>query len=363
VCKNVLRYKICQSILFWLALFFCLPIQANDKTLRLYNWNDYIAPEVLASFNKETGIAVETSIYTSMEEMLSVVKSGVSFDILVPSHFVLPTLIDEKLLHPLDKTKLPNLSLLDRRLITNFSPFDSGYRYTAPYLWGTIGLAVNRTQVEARLGGEIPQSWDLLFNPAISSRLADCGISMLNAPNEMLTILLNYKGLNLKQSSTRRINQIAVPILRAVHPHLRYVDEERYIQDLAEGKLCLAVSLVGNALNAKRAGQPVDFFIPHEGSLMFLDALVIPANATNPEAAHQFINYIMRPEISAQLTETMLYGNFNVEAKQFLSEELSSDSILNPDASTLRRLYVLESLSKEREELRDEIWSNFIKGQ
>jgi len=321
-----------------------------------------MAPEVLVNFTKETGIEVETSIYTSMEEMLSVAKSGVPFDILVPSHFVLPTLINEGMLQPLDKDKLPNLNYVDRRLMINFSPFDQKYFYTAPYLWGTIGLAVNRTQVEAALGGEIPKSWDLLFNPVISSRLAGCGISILDAPNEMLTILLNYKGLNLKQSSLRRINQAEKPILQALRPHLRYVDEEHYIKDLAEGKLCLAVSLVGNALNARKAGQPVDFFIPDEGSLMFLDALVIPANAPNSEAAHQLINYLMRPQISAQLTENMLYANFNVEAAKFLSDELSSNPIINPDATTLRRLYVLESLNKERELLRDEIWSNFKNG-
>ncbi|KXU39353.1 hypothetical protein AXE65_09130 [Ventosimonas gracilis] len=340
----------------------CMQVQAQDKTLRFYNWNDYMVPEVLADFTKETGIKVQTPIYTSMAEMLNVVRGGEALDLLVPSHFVLPTLIDEGLVQPLDKSKLPNLAYSGGRLMVHFNAFDPQRQYAAPYLWGTIGLAVNRPKVEAALGSRVPQSWDILFDPAISRRLAGCGMTTLDAPNEMLSILLNYKGLSLDRSSIRRIRQAAVPVLDTLRPHLRYADGERYIRDLAEGKLCVAVSRMGDALRAREAGQPVDFFIPKEGSAMFLDSLVIPANSVNPELAHELINYLMRPEIAARLTEGLFYGNFNTEAAQFLPADLAENPMFNPDSADLRRLYVLSTLSAEKEALRDEIWSRFVKG-
>jgi len=353
-----MRYMITTFFIFLCAM----QVQAQDKILRFYNWNDYMVPEVLTDFTKETGIKVEAPIYTSMEEMLNVVRGGEALDVLVPSHFVLPTLIGEGLVQPLDKSKLTNLAYADGRLMVHFNAFDPQRQYAAPYLWGTIGLAVNQPKAEAALGGRVPKSWDILFDPAISRRLATCGMTALDAPNEMLSILLNYKGLSLDRSSVRRIRQSAVPVLDALRPNLRYVDEERYIRDLAEGKLCVAVSLVGNALRAREAGQPVDFFIPQEGSVMFLDSLVIPANAANPELAHEFINYLMRPEIAARLTEGLFYANFNTEAAKFLSPELAENPTLNPDTTTLRRLYVIGRLSAEQEAARDEIWSRFVKG-
>jgi len=347
---------------FFLIILCCTQAIANEnRTLRFYNWNDYMVSEVLTDFSKETGIKIETPIYTSMDEMLKALKSGESFDVVVPSHFMLPGLIDEGLLQPLNKKKLPNLIYADGRLMVKLSPFDPQHHYAAPYLWGTIGIAVNRPLAEAALGGRLTPSWDLLFDPKLSRRLTGCGMSALDAPNEMLAILLNYKGLNLKRSSPRRIRQ-AAEALNALRSSLRYVDEERYIQDLAAGKLCVAVSLVGNALRAREAGQPVDFFIPKEGSVMFLDALAIPANAANPQLAHEFINYLMRPEVAARLTEGLFYANTNTESVKFLAPELAQNPAIYPDANTLRHLFLLETLSEQQEAARDEIWPRFVKG-
>jgi len=345
------------------ALVFVTSAQADEgKTLRFFNWNDYMVPDVLADFTKETGIKVETPIYVGMEEMLKVVRSGEAFDVLVPSHFVLPALIDEGYLQPLDKKKLPNYVYTDRRLMVKLAPFDPQNLYAAPYLWGTVGVAINKPQAEAAFGGPLPETWDLLFNPKMASRFASCGIGALDAANETLTILLNYKGYNLKRSSPRRIEQ-AGAILDALRPNLSYVDDERTLRDLSQGKLCLAIAWAGEALQAKAAGQPVEFFIPREGSVMFLDTLVIPTNAPNPELAYQFVNFMMRPEIVARLTEGLFFANYNLEAAKFLDPALAKNRSIYPDAAIMRRLHALEPLNEAQEVARDLIWPRFVEGK
>ncbi|KXU39352.1 spermidine/putrescine ABC transporter substrate-binding protein [Ventosimonas gracilis] len=353
-----MRYVITAVFIF----LCCMQAQAQDKTLRFYNWNDYMVPEVLADFTKETGIKVETPIYVGMEEMMKVVRSGEAFDVLVPSHFGLPPLIDEGYLQPLDRTKLPNWAYTDQQLMVKLAPFDPQNLYAAPYLWGTVGIAINKPQAEAAFGGPLPESWDLFFNPKLVSRFTGCGVSALDAANETLTILLNYKGLDMKRSSPRRIEQMGA-ILDALRPNLRYVDDERYLVDLSQGKLCLAIAWVGEALQAREAGQPVEFFIPREGSVMFLDTLVIPANAPNPELAYRFINYLMRPEIAARLTEGLFFANYNLEAAKFLGPALVNNHSIYPDTATMLRLHTLEPLSETQEAARDHIWTRFVEGK
>jgi len=345
------------------ALVFVTSAQADEgKTLRFFNWNDYMVPDVLADFTKETGIKVETPIFVGIEEMLKVVRSGEAFDVLVPSHYALPALIDEGYLQPLDKGKLPNYVYIDHSLMVKLAPFDPQNLYAAPYLWGMIGIAINKPQAEAAFGGSVPKSWDLFFNPKLTSRFTGCGVSALNAANETLAILLNYKGYSLKRSSPLRIEQTGA-ILDALRPNLRYVDDERYLVDLSQGKLCLAIAWAGEALQAKAAGQPIEFFIPREGSIMFLDTLVIPANAPNPELAYQFINFMMRPEIAARLTEGLFFANYNLESSKFLDPALVNNRSIYPDAALMRRLHALEPLSESQEVARDLIWPRFVEGK
>jgi len=347
-------------------VFACLCVTvtqaAEDKTVRLYNWNDYMVPEVLTDFTKETGIKVETPIYVGMEEMMKGVRSGEAFDVIVPSHFMLPALIEEGYLQPLDKNKLPNLAYSDRRLMIKLAPFDPQNQYAAPYMWGTVGIAINKPQAEAAFGGPIPETWDLFFNPKLTSRFTSCGVSALDAANETLTILLNYKGHSLKRSSPRRIEQMG-SILDALRPNLRYVDDERYLVDIKEGKLCLSIAWAGEALQAREAGQPIEFFIPREGSVMFLDTMVIPANAPHLENAYQFINYMMRPEIAARMTEGLHFANYNLQAAKFLAPSVANDRSIYPDASIMRRLHAIEPLSIPQETARDLIWTRFVEAK
>ncbi len=262
------------SALLFLAL---APWLAQaEETLRVYNWNDYIDPQVLESFQKDTGIRVEYHTFATAEELDKALRSGEAIDVAVPSHDTLPALLKDNLLRPLDFTQLPNRSHLDRQLLSKLAAVDPDNRHAVPYLWGAVGLAINTPQAEAAYGGPLPNSWSLLFDASQSQRLKSCGISLLDAPDETLAILLNYQGRNLGRTAPSQVRR-AAEALHGLRPNLRYVDSERYIADLEGGRLCLAMAWVGDALRAAKAGQPVSFEVPQEGSVLFIDNLVIPA--------------------------------------------------------------------------------------
>lgn len=339
-----------------------LPVvcQAED-VIRVLNWNDYIAPQVLKDFEKETGIRVEYRTFSTAEELKQALDNNEEIDIAVPSNDTLPELIKAGKLQPLDLSQLPNRTHLDPQLMSKLAAFDPKNRYAVPYLWGAVGLAVNTPQAEAAYGGPLPASWSVLFDPQQSSKLASCGISVLDAPEETLSILMNYQGRVLSDSSPRQIKR-AGNALQALRPNLRYVDSERYIEDLAHGKLCVSLAWVGDALAAADAGQPVTFSIPQEGSILFIDNLVIPTNARRADLAHRFINYLMKPEVAALITEETLYPNGNQDSLPFIDEKLRNQPGITFDRTTKRRLALLDPLPARLVGPRDEVWDAFRKG-
>jgi putrescine transport system substrate-binding protein len=336
-------------------------VEKAEDSLRVYNWNDYIAPQVLKRFEAESGIRVEYRTFSSAEEMHAALAGSEPIDIIVPSHNDLPRLIKDGLLQPLDFSLLPNRSHLDKQLLSKLAAVDPGNRYAVPYLWGAVGLAINTPQAEAAFGGPLPDSWSLLFDPEQSARLASCGISVLDAPDETLSLLLNYQGRNLTRSAASRIER-ASSVLAGLRPNLRYVDSERYIDDLNNGRLCVAMAWVGDALAAADAGQPVRFLVPDEGSVLFIDNLVIPHNARRTDLAHRFIDYLMQPAVAALITTETRYPSGNADAKGFLDAALRNQPGLYPDAETKRRLQALEAFPDKHRQARDRVWPRFRDG-
>lgn len=347
-------------ILAPLLLTLAPGLAAAADSIRVYNWNDYIAPQVLADFTKATGIAVEYHTYASAEELDKILASGESIDIAVPSQNVLPPLIKAGLVQPLDMSRLPNRKHLDKQLLSKLAAVDPQNRYAVPYLWGAVGLAINTPQAEAAYGGPLPSSWSLLFDPTQSSKLASCGVSVLDAPDEMFYNLLSYQGRSLTDSSPGRLRK-AGEALMGLRPNLRYVDSERYIDDLNQGRLCVAVAWVGDALGASDAGQPVQFVVPEEGSTLFIDNLVIPSSARRADLAHQFIDYLMQPQVAAQISSETLYPSANLGAQQFLEPKLREQLGRNLD-SAKNRLFALMPLSDKLKSARDETWTRFRDG-
>ncbi|MCY1215337.1 Putrescine-binding periplasmic protein SpuD [compost metagenome] len=340
-----------------------LPALAQAEDLiRVYNWNDYIAPEVLEEFQKETGIKVEYHTFSSAEELNKALAGGEPIDVAVPSHNDLPRLIKAGRLQPLDFSRLPNRQHLDKQLLSKLAAMDPNNQHAVPYLWGAVGLAVNTPQAEKAFGGPLPHSWSLLFDADQSARLGQCGISLLDAPDETLAVLLNYQGRNLSRSAPSRLKRSA-ETLAALRPNLRYVDSERYIDDLNTGKLCVAMAWVGDALNAAAAGQPVSFMVPDEGSVLFIDNLAIPASARRADLAHRFIDFMLRPQVAAKVTSATLYPSGNADAQQYLDASLHDQPGLYPDKETKRRLFPLEPVPDKLSATRDEVWTAFRDGQ
>lgn len=343
-----------------LALAPSLAVAADS--IRVYNWNDYIAPQVLADFTKATGIEVDYHTYSTAEELETVLASGEKIDIAVPSHDTLLRLIKDGRLQPLDFARLPNRSHLDKQLLSKLAAVDPSNRHAVPYLWGAVGLAINTPKAEAAYGGPLPDSWSVLFNPAQSAKLASCGISVLDAPDEVLSTLMNYQGNNFARSSAGRMRR-AGKVLETLRPHLAYVDSERYIEDLNTGKLCLALAWAGDALAAAQAGQPVKFIVPREGSVLFIDNLVIPSSASRADLAHTFINFMLQPQVAALITSETLYPNGNADATQYLDAALREDKGLYPDRDTKRRLFALDSLPEQLIGTRNAVWEAFRDGK
>ncbi|MDA7087535.1 polyamine ABC transporter substrate-binding protein [Pseudomonas sp. SA3-5] len=337
------------------------PLETDGDSLRVYNWNDYIAPQVLKDFEAETGIRVDYHTFSSAEEMQAALDGSEAIDIIVPSHNDLPRLIKDGLLQPLDFNLLPNREHLDKLLLSKLAAVDPSNRYAVPYLWGAVGLAINTPQAEAAFGGPLPNSWSLLFDTEQSTRLASCGISVLDAPDETLSLLLNYQGRSLSRSAPSRIER-ASAVLDGLRPNLRYVDSERYIDDLNNGRLCVAMAWVGDALAAADAGQAVRFLVPDEGSVLFIDNLVIPRRARRTDLAHRFIDYLMRPEVAALITTETLYPSGNADAKAFLDEALRNQPGLYPNAETKRRLHAQEVFPEKHMQVRDRVWQRFRDG-
>ncbi|MES2817522.1 MAG: polyamine ABC transporter substrate-binding protein [Pseudomonadota bacterium] len=330
-----------------------------EDVIRVYNWNDYIAPQVLKDFEAQTGIRVDYRTFSTNEELNATLDKGETFDILVPTHNELPRLIKRGLLQPLNFNLLPNRKHLDKQLLSKLAAVDPGNRYAVPYLWGAVGLAINTPQAETAFGGPLPASWSLLFDAQQSGRLAGCGISLLDAPDETLSILLQYQGRSLARSGPSRIEQ-AGKVLESLRPNLRYIDSERYIDDLSSGRLCMAMAWVGDALAAAQAGQPVRFLVPDEGSVLFIDNLAIHSGAPRADLAHRFIDYLMQPQVAALITSETLYPSGNADSQAFLDESLRTQPGLYPDTNTKRRLHPLETLPEKYSAERNAVWTRFI---
>ncbi|HYQ37941.1 MAG TPA: extracellular solute-binding protein [Pseudomonas sp.] len=326
-------------------------VQAQE-VVRVYGWQGRLAPSVIEEFQKQTGIHVEYSTYSSAEEMLA----GVRYDVVFPSHFQLPALIAANRLQPLDPARLPNLAQVNPDLLTILNRFDSHNRFAVPYLWGTVGLALNVPKVSEALGAPPADSWSLLFDAKNSARLAKCGIGLLDAREETLSLLLTYKGRALSSSSRRDI-YAAGEDLAALRDKVSSFGNNGYIEPLSDGRLCLALAWSGHVFKAAAGGAPLRFVTPQEGALMFIDTMAIPRNAQNVAAAHRFIDYLASAAANTHnARETRFYPVSRPDAPA-MAQLASEHPELVPDSAQRRGFYYLEALDPSRKSVVDASWS------
>ncbi|MBZ6066869.1 polyamine ABC transporter substrate-binding protein [Aeromonas schubertii] len=343
---------------------------AADKKLHVYNWSDYIAPDTIAKFEKETGIKVVYDVFDSNEVLEAKLLAGKSgYDVVVPSNPFLAKQIKAGVFQKLDKSKLPNWKNLDTDLLKALEPSDPGNQYSLPYMWGTIGYAYNVDKVKAVLGDKAPvDSWDLVFKPENMAKLKECGVSFLDSPTEMLPAAMHYQGLPSNSEKPADLKK-AEELFLSIRPYTAYFHSSKYIGDLANGNLCVAVGYSGDLQQSKsRAveannGVNIVYTIPKEGAGSFFDMLAVPADAKNVEEAHAFLNFLMKPEIIAEITNAVQFPNGNKAATPLVDEAIRTDPGIYPTAETLKKIYTFPDLPAKVQRAMTRSWTKIKSGK
>ena len=282
-------------------------LAAEQKNLHVYNWSDYIAPDTVANFEKETGIKVVYDVFDSNEVLEGKLMAGsTGFDLVVPSASFLERQLAAGVFQPLDKSKLPNWKNLDPEVLKLVAKHDPENKYAMPYLWATTGIGYNVDKVKAVLGKDAPvDSWDLVLKPENLEKLKSCGVSFLDAPEEIFATVLNYLGKDPNSSKADDYTGPATDLLLKLRPNIRYFHSSQYINDLANGDICVAIGWAGDvwqaANRAKEAknGVNVSYFIPKEGALAFFDVFAKPDNAENNDDDSQGNKYLLHQDVCA----------------------------------------------------------------
>lgn len=336
---------------------------AQSKEVRVYNWSDYIDKAILSEFTRETGIKVVYDVYDSNDVLETKLMAGRSgYDIVVPSNNFLARQIKAGILAKLDRAKLPNLRHMDPGLMARMTKYDPGNEHAAIYLWGTSGLGINVDKISERMKNAPVNSLALLFDPAVVSKFADCGVNVLDAPDDVMPAVLTYLGLNPDSKDPKDWAR-AEAQLRKIRPYIRKFHSSQYINDLANGDTCLAFGFSGDILQAKtraaeaKKGVRVSYLLPKEGALMWFDSMAIPADGPNRDNAHVLMNYLMQPKVAARISEAVQYPSGNKDAAAFIKPETMADENVFPRAETMKRLYTVTPNNQTQQRLMTRIWT------
>ncbi|APX85445.1 spermidine/putrescine ABC transporter substrate-binding protein PotF [Methylorubrum extorquens] len=355
-----------------LPLLLCATggMRAEERVVNIYNWSDYIDPKVLDDFTKETGIKVVYDTYDNNEILETKLLAGKSgYDIVVPSGPFLQRLIKAGVFLPLDKAKIPNLKHAWPEISTRLQAYDPGNAFAVDYMWGTTGIGVNVSAVRERLGANAPlNSWSLVLNPGSIAKLKDCGVMLLDSPEDLIPSILPFYGF---KSDSKRWDDITAvtDALYKVRGAVRKFHSSEYVNGLANGDVCLAVGYSGDVMQAKKRaeesknGIEIAYFIPKEGALMWFDAFAIPKDAAHPAEAHAFIDYMMRPEVAAANTNFVSFANGNLAARKLVKPELLNNPGIYPDETTMQRLSVNTAWNDSTQRFVTRAWTRVRTGR
>jgi putrescine transport system substrate-binding protein len=342
--------------------------QAQENTVAITAWAEYVPPDVIDGFEAETGIKVVYDYFDSLETLETKMLTGSSgYDVVFPSALVANRLIQVGALQTLDKGKLSNLGNLDPKIMGFLARHDDGNQYGVPYLWGTTGVIYNPALVFERMEDAPIDSLDMFFDPELVSKFADCGVAMIDSPEEVVAIALNYLGLDPFTTDPADFEKVDA-LLAPIQPHIRHFKTGAIINEMAAGDLCLVLGWSGDAglayANALEAENGVEVFysVPKEGTEVFFDFLSIPADAPNPDNAHAFIDYLMKPEVIAGVTNLYYYPNGNAAALEHVLDEVKGDPNVYPTEEMMATLF--PNLPRDQKTLRTltRTWTRFKSG-
>jgi len=343
---------------------------AEERTVNFYNWSNYIAPDVLESFTRETGIKVVYDTFDANETLETRLLAGKSgYDVVVPTAYFLQRQIKANVFQKFDKTKLPNLANAWPFVTQQLATYDPGNVYAANYMWGTTGIGYNVKKLREILGpdGRI-DSWDIVFKPENLARFKDCGVHMLDSADDIFPAALGYLGLD--PNSTRQADlEKAADLVGKIRPYVRKFHSSEYLSALATGEICLVVGWSGDIMQARsraaeaKNGIEIGYAIPKEGAQMFFDNLAIPADAQHVAEAYELINYLYRPEVAAKNSDFLSYANGNLASQRLVDPKILNDKNIYPDEATLQKLFVITARDPATQRIINRLWTKVKTGR
>jgi putrescine transport system substrate-binding protein len=339
------------------------------KVLNLYIWSDYLAANTLPDFEKQTGIKVHVAYFDTNETLETKLLAGSSgYDIVVPTASYFERQIKAGVYLTLDKSKLPNLKNMDPQLMAKVALHDPGNDHGIIYMWGTNGIGYNEKMVKELMPDAPLDSWRMVFDPAVASKVAKCGISVLDSPAEMMRAVYNYLGKDPNSQSPDDLVQ-AEAVLLKIRPYIRNINSSEYIEALANGDLCVAVGYNGDVMQARdrardaNKGIDIKYAVPKEGSILWFDMLAIPKDAPNPDSAYAFMNYIMTPQVIADISNFKRYANGNAASQPLVSASVKDDPGIYPPPEQRQKLAVQLADSADQTRAITRVWQKFKTGQ
>jgi putrescine transport system substrate-binding protein len=340
-----------------------------EKVVNVYNWSDYIEPEVLKEFEKETGVKVEYEVMDSNELLETKLVAGrTGYDVVVPSASFLSRQIKAGIYQKLDKSKLPNLKNLDPDITKRLEVFDPGNEHAVNYMWGTSGVAYNEEAIKAALPNAPVDSFAMFWDPKVISKFAKCGVSVLDAPSEVVGTVLIWPGKDANSEAPEDL-AAAEKVLMSVRPYIRSINSSAYIEQLAGGEICLALGWSGDVLQAKSRAEEskktytIKYNIPKEGAVMFFDNMAIPVDAAHPKNAHLFIDYMLRADVAAKNSNFISFANSNAASWPMVSPDVKNNPGIFPTPEMMPKLVPDLPESAEFTRSLTRTWTRFRTGK
>jgi putrescine transport system substrate-binding protein len=345
--------------------------QEEEKFLNIYNWSDYIADDTIKNFEKETGIKVRYDNFDNNEILHAKLVAGkTGYDIVVPSSNWAGLQIMGGLFAKLDKAQIPNLKNVDPAVAAQLAKIDPGNQHVVDWLWGFTTVGINVDKVKAALGSmPMPDNvWDLVFKPEYVSKLKSCGVSFLDSADEVVPAAMHYLG-KPRVSKNPADYTAALNLLKSIRPSVTLFSSSGYINDMAGGSICVALGWSGDINIARqraidgKTGQKIEALIPKNGGLLFFDVMAIPADAPHPGNAHKFINYILRPEVAAQLTNKVFYANPVADSKKHIKPEVANNPTVFLTQENLQKMIgSADLLNNEIRRQQNRVYTSFKTG-
>src|SRR6202167_2900336 len=341
----------------------------SGKVVNLYIWSDYLAQNTLSDFEKQTGIKVNVSYFDANETLETKLLAGSSgFDVVVPTASYFERQIKAGVYLTLDKSKLPNLKNMDPQLMARVAIHDPDNAHGVIYMWGTNGIGYNEKMITALLPKAPLDSWRMVFDPAVASKVAKCGISVLDSPAEMMRAVYSYLGKDPNSQSADDLAQ-AEAVLLKIRPYIRNINSSEYIEALANGDLCVAVGYNGDVMQARdrareaNKGVEIKYAVPKEGSILWFDMLAIPKDAPDPDSAYAYLNYIMTPQVIADISNTKRYANANAASQPLVLASVKDDPGIYAPPEQRQKLAVQLADSADQTRAITRVWQKFKTGQ